>query len=50
VIAKGMKDTAAFLAEIGEVRKADIPDSFAPWINTRYLREALAQKDAAVKP
>ncbi|MBP2231946.1 taurine transport system substrate-binding protein [Azospirillum agricola] len=50
VIAKGMKDTANFLAEIGEVRKADIPDSFAPWINTRYLREALARKDAAVKP
>lgn len=42
VIARGQKSTAEFLAEIGEIRRADIPASFAPWINTRYLREALA--------
>ncbi|TWA57384.1 taurine transport system substrate-binding protein [Azospirillum baldaniorum] len=43
-IARGMADTAAFLAEIGEVRKADIPPSFAPFINTTYLRQAVGQK------
>jgi taurine transport system substrate-binding protein len=43
-IAQATKDTAAFLAEIGEVRKADIPDSFAPAINTSYLSRAVAGK------
>ena len=43
-IAKAAKDTANFLAEIGEIRKADIPESFAPYINTSYLKRAVAAK------
>lgn len=41
-ITRAYKDTANFLADIGEVRKADIPDSYAPFINTSYLQRALA--------
>ena len=43
-IAKAAKDTANFLAELGEIRKADIPDSFAPAINTSYLQRAASGK------
>jgi len=41
-IARAAKDTAEFLADIGEIRKADIPDSFAPAINTSFLSRAIA--------
>lgn len=43
-IARAYKDTANFLAEIGEVRRADIPDSYAPYLNTQYLQRAAAGK------
>lgn len=43
-IARAYKDTATFLAEIGEVRRADIPDSYAPFLNTQYLQRAGAGK------
>lgn len=43
-IAKAMKDTANFLAEIGEIRKDDIPASFEPYINTRFLKGAAGVK------
>lgn len=39
-ITRAYKDTAHFLAEIGEIRKADVPDSYAPFINTSYLQRA----------
>jgi taurine transport system substrate-binding protein len=39
-IAKAYKDSAEFLASIGELRKDDIPASFAPFINTEYLKKA----------
>ncbi len=42
-IARATKDTANFLAEIGEVRKADIPASYAPAINPSYALRALAK-------
>ena len=35
--------TQNFLAEIGEVRKADIPESYAPAINPSYALRALAK-------
>jgi taurine transport system substrate-binding protein len=43
-IARAYKDTASFLADIGEVRRADIPDSYAPYLNTQYLQRAAAGK------
>ena len=42
-IAKAAKDTANFLAETGDVRKSDIPDSFAAAINTSYLKQAVSK-------
>lgn len=41
-ISRATKDTANFLADIGEIRRADIPDSFVPFINTSYASRALA--------
>lgn len=41
-IARATKDTAQFLVEIGELRKSDVPDSFAPAINSKYLSRAVA--------
>jgi taurine transport system substrate-binding protein len=43
-ITRAYKDSANFLAEIGEVRKADIPESYASAINTSYLQRAVAGK------
>ncbi len=43
-ITRAYKDSANFLAEIGEVRKADIPESYASAINTTYLQRAAAGK------
>jgi taurine transport system substrate-binding protein len=42
-ITKSYKDTAEFLGQIGEVRKEEIPASYAPFINTTYLQRALAK-------
>lgn len=42
-IAKAAKDTANFLVEIGDLRKSDVPESFAPAINTSYLKQAVAK-------
>lgn len=41
-IARAARDTALFLAEIGEIRRADVPDSYAPAINSSYAARALA--------
>ena len=43
-IARAARETALFLAAIGEIRKADIPDAFASAINTAYLKAAVALK------
>ena len=37
------KDTANFLAALGEIRKGDIPESFGPAINASYALKALAK-------
>jgi len=42
-ITKSYKDTAIFLAQIGEVRKEEVPASYAPAINTTFLQRALAK-------
>lgn len=42
-ITRATKETANFLASIGEIRKNDIPTSFAPFLNTSYLRQAAAK-------
>jgi taurine transport system substrate-binding protein len=42
-IARAAKETANFLASIGEIRKNDIPDSFAPALNTSFLKQAVAK-------
>lgn len=42
-IAKAYKDTASFLAEIGELRKDDVPAGYAPFINTDHLKKAAAK-------
>ncbi|MDR2112245.1 MAG: ABC transporter substrate-binding protein [Candidatus Accumulibacter sp.] len=42
-IAKSYKDAAEFLARIGEVRKEEIPASYAPFLNTTYLQRAAKQ-------
>ncbi|AGX87558.1 ABC transporter substrate-binding protein [Candidatus Symbiobacter mobilis] len=41
-ITRAFQNSAIFLAEMGEMRKADIPASFAPAINTTYLQRAAA--------
>jgi taurine transport system substrate-binding protein len=43
-ITRAYKDSAIFLAEIGEIRKADVPESYASAINTSYLQRAAADK------
>ena len=40
-ISKSLKDTALFLATLGELRRQDMPDSFAPFINTRYIAKTV---------
>jgi len=40
-ISKSFKDTALFLASLGELRRQDIPDSFASFINTLYIAKAV---------
>ncbi len=42
-VTKSYKDTADFLAGIGEIRKDGVPDSFAAAINTKYLQQALVK-------
>ncbi len=43
-VTRAYKDTANFLADIGELRKADVPESYAPSINTAFLQSALGGK------
>jgi len=40
-MAKGFMDTAQFLSANGNVKKADIPQSFAPVINPSYAQKAI---------
>lgn len=40
-IVKAMKDQADFLAELGDLRKRDVPESFAKFVNTEYLKRAV---------
>lgn len=42
-IARAARDTANFLADIGEIRRAEIPASYAPAINASYALKALAK-------
>ena len=42
-ITRSYKDSADFLAQIGEIRKEDVPASYAPFINTVYLQRAAAR-------
>ena len=39
-VTKSYKDTAEFLAQIGEVRQEEIPASYAPFIQPGFLRRA----------
>ncbi|GHU31614.1 taurine-binding protein [Betaproteobacteria bacterium] len=39
-VTKAYKDAAEFLAQIGELRKEDVPSSYAPFINTIFLQRA----------
>ena len=43
-VTRSYRDAASFLAEIGELRKAEVPDSSAPARNTTFLQRALAGK------
>ena len=43
-VTRSYRDAASFLAEIGELRKAEVPDSYAPARNTTFLQRALAGK------
>lgn len=40
-IAKAMRDSAEFLAELGEIREREIPENFQPFINTTYMDKAV---------
>lgn len=42
-VGKAYQDTANFLVDIDELRKADVPASYAPHINTTYLERAAAK-------
>jgi taurine transport system substrate-binding protein len=42
-IAKAMADTANFLAQLGDVRRADIPASFGPALNSSYIAKAVGK-------
>jgi taurine transport system substrate-binding protein len=44
LITKAYKDSAEFLAGIGELRKQEVPVSYGPYINTSYLQRAAAAK------
>jgi taurine transport system substrate-binding protein len=39
-LARAMKDTADFLAASGQIRASNIPKSFAPAIDTQFLKQA----------
>lgn len=41
--AQSLKNSAEFLAGLGEIKKSAIPDSYAPYINTRFLEEAVKE-------
>jgi taurine transport system substrate-binding protein len=40
-ISRSFADTARFLADLGELSRRDLPDSFAPFINSRFITEAV---------
>lgn len=40
-ITRSFRDTAEFLAQIGEVRREEVPRSYAPFVNTGFLQRAL---------
>lgn len=42
-ITRSYKDTADFLVQIGELRKDDVPPSYAPFLNTQLLQRAAAR-------
>jgi taurine transport system substrate-binding protein len=42
-IAKSFADQAAFLVEQGDLRAADVPPSFAPFIDVSFIKKALGQ-------
>jgi taurine transport system substrate-binding protein len=42
-IAKSIADQAAFLVEQGDLRAADVPASFAPYIDVSFIKKALGQ-------
>jgi taurine transport system substrate-binding protein len=39
-VVQSFRDTAEFLAQIGEVRREEIPPSYAPFVNTGFLQRA----------
>lgn len=39
-----MKDQAAFLVELGDLREREVPESFAAGVNTSYMRKAVETK------
>lgn len=43
-IARAMADSASFLASLGDIRRQDIPENFAPFINTTYMERAVEGK------
>lgn len=47
-ITRSYHSAADFLANIGELRQSDIPASYAPALNTRYLEQAV--QNTATKP
>jgi taurine transport system substrate-binding protein len=42
-IAKSLADQAAFLVELGDLRAADVPASFAPNIDVSFIKKALGK-------
>lgn len=43
-VAKAAKDTAQFLVNIGELKKSDVLENYAPAINTTYLKDAVSPR------
>lgn len=42
-ILKAMKDQAEFLAELGDLKKSELPQSFQAGVNTSYMKRAAGQ-------
>jgi ABC-type taurine transport system substrate-binding protein len=43
-IAKSLYDTAKFLADQGELRIQDLPKSYSPFIDSNFVKKALARE------